>query len=308
MQTGSMIRQVEEGLFELIPASGERLWVRLLDCSDRQLALDREIFKYLADKEPKLAIPRKERELPPETALFDRRVVCYWPITGEKADFFSERQQRCGAEFLAGFHLALKHFRPVNLPPGTLGSLIAHWERRLLRLAEFQRVATFRVAPGVFDRLYLDVCADVLHQAKSALKKLKESDYHFYCNDGGQICLTRYRSDRFRLVQGRLMAWEFSMCRWELPVVDLYRYLLYLCRHCGYRREMVRKALDAYETIRPLEMKERYLLQVLFGFPDRLYRIISDFFLGRSRQTVRRQLQRFYKELMQSEERMNIFN
>ena len=88
MQTGSMIRQVEEGLFELIPASGERLWVRLLDCSDRQLALDREIFKYLADKEPKLAIPRKERELPPETALLIGELSVIGRLPGKRPIFF----------------------------------------------------------------------------------------------------------------------------------------------------------------------------------------------------------------------------
>lgn len=309
VQSGAMVRPIGEELFEFTLETGERMWVHILGCSERQFALDRDIYRYLANHNKAVALPRKEKDFSTENFRFlDRKSLCYWPTPGQKADFFSETHQQCGAEFLANFHQILKRYRPEVLPHNTLGKLIFLWERRLLRLAEFRRVAEFRESPGVFDKLYLDNYAEVLGQVKNALKKLGESDYLSLCGKEGQICMARFRSDRFRFTHGQLLAWDFSLCRWDLPVVDLYRFLLYLCRHCGYNRDMINRVLDTYESIRPMEEHERSLMEVLFGFPDRLYRIISDYFLSGSGKSLRRQMQRFCKELYQNDDRLEVFD
>ena len=300
------LSQVAPDIFELTLDSGEVVWTRLCSSPLWQKALDQNIYQFINKKNPELAVGRRDLGNLSLSQLFVQHTTFYSPVNGHSINYRYISDCLKTANFIGRFHQLMNANMPEVLPRNTLGRLIMIWERRLYRIKEYIRIATYRAEPGEFDSLFLDNRIELLSDIECALRRLKQGPYNDLCSEGGRVCFYHYQSDRFWSMKERVAAWHFFKCHWDLPVVDLYRYIIRLAKYNGYRDSVIRPVLDTYQSWRQLSDKEQYVFKNLFLFPDRLYRIIASHYMSRSQRTYREQVQSLKTELYYNDERMEL--
>lgn len=296
------LRFLTPNLGELILGDGDKIWAFLSPDSASDMTWDASIYSYLKDHNSLLILPRKT---PPTllTRLFDRHVIFTPPNLGSPVDFDGHEDRRDTARFLSALHRDCSGMIPVDRSL-EIHSLIDRWERRRRRLREFMRIARNRRTLGPIDRYLVSIKEELTEQVDTGLKLLQESPYIELLQCRGCICFYHYRQELFLRVGADIKAWSFAGCVWDIPIVDLYRYLLHLSSHGGYNEMFIERTIEAYEKNRPLTAEERMVLKALFYLPEHLYRIISSYYLARKDFSERRLYQRLTGEWERSDERI----
>jgi hypothetical protein len=298
-----ILRQLSPNFFSL-QIGNEEAWVHFLPFSGRRQLVDAGVYQYLAGTG--LTLPRREVAGESCFTLPTQRLAIFHPPLFGKAVDFREPDDRIGVvRFLAEFHSAMRGYVPETRPHTTLGRLIAHWERRLQRLYEFARLARFRIYQGVLDRVFLEQTEMIADGIRAGLNGLRQADYLAQCHAQGQICYFHFQSKLFWRTAAGIAPWHFAYCHWDLPVFDLYRYLMEVGRG-GFSSEETDRLLTNYRQIRPLSVEEKTLLRVFFLFPERLYRLFSAFYLNRTTRAPRRLIDRVAREVQANIERQRI--
>lgn len=287
--------------------AGEKLWVYWAPGLSKDEPMDLAIYQYLMERNADLVLYRKS---PPEVLakLFDRRLIFYSPNLGKPVDFSCFEDKADTARFLACFHRTMYGFNPEPVLQKNTWNLIARWEGRKKRLQEFLRIAEHRRVPGSVDRFICDNKFDLIDQVDKGIHFIIGSPYLDLLKCQESICLYHYKTEYFWRIGQKITAWTFAACTWDIPVVDLYRYIIHLTSDGGYSEDNIERIIDAYEEMRPMSKEEKLVLKALFSFPDRLYRIISSYYLSRKECSVRNQYQRLINEWERCEERtMKVF-
>jgi hypothetical protein len=300
------LTQVAPDIFEVTLDSGEVVWTRLCSSSQWQKDLDQSIYVFVNKNNRELAVGRRDLGDPVLSRLFVQTSTFYSPVSGHPVNYRCIEDCLGTAGFIGQFHHSMSTYTPEILPRNSLGKLIGLWEKRFHRLREYIRIAAHRGEPGEFDALFLNNSSEILTDVEYALRRLKQGPYSVLCSAGGRVCFYHYQPDRFWSMKNRIAAWDFTKCHWDLPVVDLYRHVIHLAKYYGYQDSLIRSVLDTYQNWRQLSDKEQYILKTLFSFPERLYRIISSHYMGRSRHAYREQVQCLKMELAHAEERMEL--
>lgn len=289
-------------LGEIDSDDGDKLWVFWPPDGATDLQWDAAIYKHISMRNCDLVIPRKTP--PPAVArLFDRRLIFSAPSIGGPVNLGCLEDCTQIAQFLASFHRDVHGFVPE--PQRNRGDdLLVRWKRRKRRLTEFVRIAEHRSSPGLIDKFLSRIQNELMEQVDNGLRSLSKSLYPNLIMDKGCVCFYHYSKELFWRKGAKVAPWTFTGCVWDIPVVDLYRFLYHLTSYSGYSVVWIEKSIEAYERTRPLSNEEKPVLKSLFLFPERVYRIFSTYYLTRRECSHRRLLQRLINEWGRSDERL----
>lgn len=302
-QPSWVLRQLNPNFFSL-QTGQEETWVHFLHFSGRRQLVDRGAYRFLQESD--LVLPRKSLTGLESFVISPQKLAVFHPpIQGRRVDFNEFQDGLDGAGFLAAFHTAIQDFRYEPRPHVSLGRSVVNWERRLNRMNEFARLARFRLNPGVVDRIFLEHFEKLVRQIRQGIETLGETAYRELCSDGGQLCYFHFHSVFFWRLQNRIVPWHFAFCHWDLPVVDLYRFIMSVGRG-RWTSDQVFRLVEAYNAVRPLSPEEKAILHAFTLFPDRMVRLFNSYYLNRSTRAPRRQIERIERTVLLEQEQVNL--
>lgn len=162
------------------------------------------------------------------------------------------------------------------------GRLPGIFTRRFEELKRFQRMA--RKSANRFDCAYSAIAQDYIQRADAICQRLSSGIYDrvsAHCREEGAICHKDYTGHNIVFEGRNTMVLNFDQCSIDLPVCDLANLMKRRMRKCGWVSEDGWRILQAYHRVRPLSEDEIVLLQLILGFPQKLWRIVNKYYNSR---------------------------
>lgn len=133
-----------------------------------------------------------------------------------------------------------------------------------------------------FDKMYLDDVDFMIHMAWQAYDTLMSSSYQSICKKAKKekwICHHDYTYHNIIIgSNSQVSIIDFDYACHELPVYDLANYILKALKRFSFDIDMALRILNIYDSINPIEREDLLLMQAIFQFPQRFWRIAERYY------------------------------
>lgn len=212
----------------------------------------------------------------------ERWTVSPW-IQGREAAYLAPGEMARCASALAAFHLAGLGFRPSR---GHVRWVIGKWPAKLRsRTAELRkRLEQARAAawPTEFEELLADLGTSLVEQAQSASDALARTAYARRCACAAlahPLCHGDPSDRNFLLGEdGLVRVIDLAALKYDLPELDLARFLRRMMRRADWDFPAGREMLEAYGRQRPLTPSAREIVCAVLRFPDKAWRLVKQYY------------------------------
>lgn len=246
------------------------------------LSRDEEGTTYL------LKVWRESRECDPKSELDVCRGLEGLAIFHEKArgvwEFPSEEQRLCceGA------------------------NLETEFEKHTRELKKVQQFIRNRQKKSDFESYYLEIIPRYLESSREIGGCLRESGYEQLRRQAmkaGTICHGEYTQHNVLFERSQLFLTNFEHAHLDIQCMDVALMLRKVMEKQGWRTEQGERFLHAYEVVRPLGDKERYLLALKLLYPEKLWKLANRYYHTGKAWIPERNLQKLKLFVSQQEER-----
>ncbi|TCL58267.1 CotS family spore coat protein [Hydrogenispora ethanolica] len=246
-----------------------------------------DMYPYLPTVEGKTYITDQKNAY----TLFD------W-IEGRQCDFRNRSELTQSTAIFADFHRKSFGFEP---PPGSnmrdqLGKCIIHFTERLADLKRFKELA-LTMKDDSFAALYLEHADFYMNMASEAIERITKTSYMQMVAQAQfkkPFCHGDPAARNFILTpENHIFMIDFDSCRYDLPSMDLVKFLRRIMKKCHWDYQVADLVLDSYQTIRPLSQNELDIIKAALYFPQKFWRMAIRYFHHHQRHSNERAFDKF---------------
>lgn len=183
---------------------------------------------------------------------------------------------------LAEFHTASMGYRPPDgIPIFTkLGRWPNHYIKRCQQMETWKLTAK-SMPEDPFSQLYLAEIDPFIHEGRSTLKRLLESEYPAWVSRlkaSPTLCHQDYGTGNSLLGDdGQIWVIDLDTVSFDLPIRDLRKMIIPLLDTTGvWNEEQFHVMINAYESVSPLTEKQKEIMFIDMLFPYELYDVIRE--------------------------------
>jgi CotS family spore coat protein len=151
-------------------------------------------------------------------------------------------------------------------------------------LAGFKMLATHRLRPTRFDRLFLEMAPRLEAMVAESLTLFEDSRYRelFAALQPDNLVINDFSRGNLRVdTTGRVRLLRLKNYRYDLPVMDLAVLLVKSGRSQRWQRSWYEALLAEYRNYAPLTMAEIAIIKAYLCFPWNIYHLASRYYLNR---------------------------
>jgi CotS family spore coat protein len=205
-------------------------------------------------------------------------------IGGRECSFTNPYDRKGTVKALAQLHNAGRGYSP---PTGAAGrNNIGKWGRSYLGkiedLTRFKELARNKRKKSELDRMFLEDVDFYIEMCWRGFDTLKNSRYEEICEKAQKdkvICHHDYTYHNIIIgLGGEVNVIDFDYSCHELPVYDLAALIQKVLRRYSYDVDMALEIIEDYCSAAPLCKEDMTLMQSLFEFPQRFWRIAERYY------------------------------
>ncbi|MDY5576482.1 MAG: CotS family spore coat protein [Lachnospiraceae bacterium] len=273
---GAILAETEEGTF------------RLQECHSGvgRLLYEEELMNYIRDKGNILvnSIVRNR-----ENALFSadqagNKYVLTRHYEGNECDVRNKNDIYEAVKVLARLHNITAHVELKNVE--YVPVLTSSREEIAKHNAELKRIRLFirdKTRKSEFEYDVLAHFDEFFEQAKQAEQDLKNSCYDKLNEEAVQnysVCHGNYNYHNIIHVDGELAVINFEHSGRGLLIRDLYFFMRKVMEKHDWNKVFGVNLLESYDKIRTISKEERKILQILFTYPEKYWKILNHYYNG----------------------------
>jgi CotS family spore coat protein len=151
--------------------------------------------------------------------------------------------------------------------------------------AAFQMLATYRVNPTQFDRLFLEMFPYLRDGVAETLMKFQNSKYQELVADltTTALAINDFSRSNLRVTpEEKVNVVRLKNFRFDLPVVDLAVLLLKSGRSQRWERQWFEALVAEYQKYFSISTVEMAIIEAYLSFPWNIYRLASRYYLNRA--------------------------
>ncbi len=154
--------------------------------------------------------------------------------------------------------------------------------RKIEYLLELKEQIGKKKKKDFFDKLYLQDVDFMIEMAWRSYDTLRSSNYQAICKRAKKekwICHHDYTYHNILIgKEGKVSIIDFDYSCHELPVYDLANYILKILKRFSFDVDMALQILNTYDSIHTLNKEDLMLMQAIFQFPQRFWRISERYY------------------------------
>lgn len=183
--------------------------------------------------------------------------------------------------------------------------------RELKKVRAFMRS---KVSKGSFEFLFLKNFDEMYQLAEQAIERLEQSSFDQLYEESIQdqkLVHGDYNYHNVLFTPGGVATTNFEHCRVDVQVQDLYYFLRKVMEKHRWKEELGKSMLDAYESIRPLEQREREYLALCLAYPEKFWKTANTYYHSNKSWIPEKNVEKLQTAITQTEEKLrfleNIF-
>lgn len=212
----------------------------------------------------------------------EKKVVLLPWLAGNEISYTSAEDIAAAAEVLARFHRAAEGYEPE--PGIRVKDKLGKWPEKLSRkvadLEEYREKAEKGYTE--FDRYFLRYADWIYRHTADAARRICHSSYDRQVEESRErltICHGDPSKRNFiRDRSGRMYLIDFESMKSDLPILDFWRLLRRTLARDMWDFAKVKLIIDGYNRGRTLSPGEYELLGILLTFPEKIWRIVHDYY------------------------------
>ena len=243
-----------------------------------------------------------------QTYISDKRfayTLFDW-IEGRQCDFRNQSELVESTVIFAEFHQKSYGFEP---PPASnvrnqLGKCFNHFSERFQNLQQFKAIAS-TMDDDPFARLYLENADMYIRMAAEAVARLQKTAYSrlvAQAQISKPFCHGDPAARNFILTpEKRIFMIDFDSCRFDLPMMDLTKFLRRIMKKFHWDYQVAGLVMDAYQSVQPLNQDELEVVKAVLYFPQKFWRMAIRYFHRHGRHAPEREWHKFQNYLQNRE-------
>jgi spore coat protein I len=270
------IIRTDRGLYSLKPVNDDKLDLLFLHGAKEHLAERGFLFtdRYVtAGGKPYVELNKK---------LY---VMARW-IKGKRCNPYSFYDIEMAAKTLAYFHKSSKGYKPSE--GSTWRSNLGKWPEILLKRCEdftyMKSLAKMKSVKKPTDILFLQNIDTIYYMAIEAVKTLQRNGYFKQVEEEEKKCYLCHGNYNYLNIivddRDKYNIINFDYCRYELRCLDIVNLIMDFSYRTWWNFDIALKIIEAYNCIRTIQEQEYKVMDSLFKFPHRIWKISSEYYCG----------------------------
>lgn len=205
-------------------------------------------------------------------------IVKRW-YEGKECDTRSEEAVCTAAAAMADLHNGMHMPVQMHYVREPLQQEFVRHNRELRKIRKF---VISKRRKNAFELEFLSTIGRFLKDGEEALERLEKSGYVELRDENmekGSICHGEFNQHNV-LIQDRHSAAVTNFDRWgyDVQMSDLYQFMRKILEKHDWKLSLGEKIIEAYETVRPLTLKERENLKVRFSYPEKYWKLANYYY------------------------------
>ena len=163
----------------------------------------------------------------------------------------------------------------IELKPSVGRDMLSELRRHNRELKKVRAFIRSRVTKNEFERRFLAHFERMYEMAQSVTERMECSGYPELYKDnlkGGKLIHGDYNYHNIWISSGRIAVTNFEHFRMDVQVQDLYYFLRKVMEKYQWKESLGRKILEMYESVRPLEDREKEFLALCLAYPEKFWK------------------------------------
>ena len=208
-------------------------------------------------------------------------------IPGREAAFTNPIEFEMSAKLLANMHLAskeklddvLKDIKKEKIDAMDT-SMVKKIDDSLKDIVEIKNWVEKYKYKDKFDNKFLKVVDEYIDEIEKSKELLSFSGYSTYRSSGKNIvvCHNDLAQHNFLINEDEMFLIDFDYCTIDLRINDLADLILKGIKNAAFDIDKALKAIEAYNSIYPLDREEYKILYILLLFPRDIYSIVKSYY------------------------------
>jgi CotS family spore coat protein len=160
------------------------------------------------------------------------------------------------------------------------------WDSAYLKkidyLLDLKNTVSKKKKKDFFDKMFLEDVDFMLNMAWQAYDTLKSSNYQNICKKAKKEKLICHHDYTYHNIiigkKNEVSIIDFDYSCHELPVYDLANYILKALKRFSFDIDMALRILNLYDSINTINKEDLLLMQAIFEFPQRFWRISERYY------------------------------
>ncbi|MCR5792510.1 MAG: CotS family spore coat protein [Lachnospiraceae bacterium] len=161
---------------------------------------------------------------------------------------------------------------------------IANCEKHNRELRKMKNYLKSKRQKNLFEQELLEAFEIYFGQAEEALDRLKKSGYQEMAGaalENGSICHGSFSYHNALLADGDIAIVNFEHAHLGLQLMDLYYFMRKVMEKNAWNETFGKSLLEAYHKEKPLKKEELRLLEIMFLYPDKYWKIANHYLNGK---------------------------
>jgi CotS family spore coat protein len=218
-------------------------------------------------------------------AIFENRVfVMEDYIEGRECSFTNPYDREAIVKALAQLHNLGKGYVPATgaASRNSIGKWERSWRNKIEDLLEFKELARKKRKKSKLDSMFLEDVDFYIEMCWIGFDTLKNSNYEAVCRKAKEdnvVCHHDYTYHNLIIgPSGEVNVIDFDYSCHELPVYDLASLIQKILRRYSYDIDMALEIIEGYCSIATLNRDDLVIMQSLFEFPQKFWRIAERYY------------------------------
>lgn len=163
-------------------------------------------------------------------------------------------------------------------------SLVERYQEMIKSLKSFAMLASYRLHPTKFDRIFLEHWDGLIHEAESALELIRSSAYLNMAGtqDSFRPIINDFSRHNLRaLPNGQAVCISLKETVLDIPLMDLASLMVKTGRANRWGHDWYNRIIKAYSESFPLTDEELEIIRAYIAFPWELYRLAARYYHNR---------------------------
>lgn len=163
----------------------------------------------------------------------------------------------------------------IELKPFAGRDMLSELRRHNRELKKVRAFIRSRVTKNEFERRFLAHFESMYEMAQSVTERMECSGYTELYKDNlkaGKLIHGDYNYHNIWISSGRIAVTNFEHFRMDVQVQDLYYFLRKVMEKYQWKESLGRKILEMYESVRPLEDREKEFLALCLAYPEKFWK------------------------------------
>jgi len=163
----------------------------------------------------------------------------------------------------------------IELKPFAGRDMLSELRRHNRELKKVRAFIRSRVTKNEFERRFLAHFESMYEMAQSVTERMECSGYPELYKDNlkaGKLIHGDYNYHNIWISSGRIAVTNFEHFRMDVQVQDLYYFLRKVMEKYQWKESLGRKILEMYESVRPLEDREKEFLALCLAYPEKFWK------------------------------------